>query len=184
MDGTLMEPPAEKSSQTIFSRLWRALNLVATVAAPLAILGFVFLLIPVVDAFATHVQFMRALERDGVARSGVWAGTISQGKTGSVTLSQEESLWVWLPMQYYSVETRAGLRDGRPVRVRYVPEGKFAMRGVLESSYPQVRSSVYYLREYFWPLAVLWLLIVLSPDFLFLGMPRVDDAPQNKKGAA
>lgn len=148
-------------------------ELIATVLSPLAVLAFLVLLIVIVDGFAQHVTFLAALDRYGVTATGTWRGLSSDGKMGTVELPHAEGDYagVIIYAKHYRPASLAALREGQAVIVRYTgPPATPEERAVLVDYENEVRAYYGYLSDVFWPLLVVWAVLVVRPDVLFLGL--------------
>jgi hypothetical protein len=155
-----------------FKRLIELLDVIGSVLSPIVLLIFLIINMMIIDAFATHVQFIDALEH-GKVRNGVWKGVSSNGKLGLVNFDVEESGvdFVFLPTQYYSSEFLSALSEGQVVNVRYTTLPKFGTKGVLEDTFEQVKYYTGYLNEYLLPFVICWIILALNPAIILVGLP-------------
>lgn len=146
--------------------------------SPLAIIMFIFLMIIVADELGQHVQMIRDLDRYGVVVEGEWHPADEGDKYASVWVPTGEMAPWGLPdyeihlvkVRYYSASRLAGLQEGQPVRVRYVNQLGMEERAVLEDDYPALRRWPGFLTDYLVPILICWGVVILHPDFLYLGL--------------
>lgn len=155
----------------ILRTIWSLLDVLIAVLSPMAIIGFVVLAIVALDGFGAHVQTLRTLEQHSAVTTGKWSPPSSVPGMAYVHFDQEQNgeTGVIVYIKYYNKETLAGLREGQQVRVRYTYGPRVETRGFLVDEYAQVTGYVGYLTELFWPFLVCWLMVVIRPDFLYLG---------------
>lgn len=146
--------------------------------SPLAIITFIFLMIVVADELGQHVQMVRELDRYGVLVEGEWHPADEGDKYASVWVATGEMAPWGLPdydihlikVRYYSARRLASLQEGQPVRVRYVDQVGMEERAVLEDDFPALRRWPGFLTDYLVPILICWGVIILHPDFLYLGL--------------
>lgn len=151
--------------------LWGFLDVLCFFLSPLAIIGFIIFVIMILDGFGQHVQFLRALEQNGVETSGAWYPPSKPGGYAYIAFETEQNgqTGVVVSTKYYTRETLAALKKGQAVRVRYTHPPAYETKGVLLDAYGQVQVYTGYLSEILWPLLVSWAIVAVHPEFLYLG---------------
>lgn len=162
------------------------LDQLAVILSPLALLAFLVFVIIVLDGFGQQVNFLQEIERYGVDTMGIWHGLSSDGKLASIELPQANSEveWVVVYSKHYRLASLAALREGQLVRVRYTHPPQAEQRAVLLDYYDEVRAYHGYFSGQFWPLFVLWGLLVLRPEVLYLGLLSLDEILPGPAGSA
>ncbi len=151
--------------------LWDFLDALCFFLSPLAIIGFIIFAIMILDGFGQHVQFLRALEQNGVEASGAWNPPSKRGGYAYIAFETEQNgqTGVVVSTKYYTRETLAALKKGQVVRVRYTHPPAYETKGVLLDAYGQVKGYTGYLSDILWPLLVCWAVVAVHPEFLYLG---------------
>lgn len=165
--------PASSNSKNLLQNLLHGIDIFALALSPVAIIGFVFLTIIVLDGFGTHVNFVRTLEENGVVAEGTWYYDGGDDPTAVVELTSQPGEYLVLYVKYYSASTLSSLKEGDMVRVRYTKPPEHEYHAVLEDHFAEVRGYWGYLKEMLWFYAFCWLMAVLHPDLLYLGFPQV-----------
>lgn len=153
------------------------------ILSPFAIIGFVVLVIVMLDSLGVHAQLLEAIEADGVDALVTWNGVSDDGKMAVLWLDPQNDPFesVIVDTRYYSRETLAQLKIGQPVRIRYVYPPKHEAEAVLLDSYAEVKNYRGYFTNLIWPFLVMWLIVIMHPETLFLGF--VDVFPSKVSGA-
>lgn len=154
----------------------RLLDTLCMALSPLAVVGFVVVTIIVLDGFGTHVNFVRALQQDGQLGSGTLYYDGPADPTAVVELDEPGGEMLILYTRYYSTATLNRLAEGQTVRVRYTSPPRHEYKAVLEDHFDEVRGYWGYLKDVLWFYAALWLIVVLHPDWLFLGLNPPGDS--------
>jgi hypothetical protein len=185
-----ISPPAKQAGRLVFSSLqnglragWKLIDSISLFLSPFAILVFLIFALFALDAFGSHVQFVRSLDQEGIVTTVTWEGLYNDRKTVSVELDNEENKfsYVYLDLKYYTPSKVSSLQAGQRVKIRYTQNIDFAMHGVLEDEFDQVRIYFGYLETYFWPLFTCWGILVLHPELLFVGLTGAEKAPAPEK---
>jgi hypothetical protein len=164
-------PGADRPLFGSIRSLWEFLDVLCFFLSPLAIIGFITFSIIILDGFGQHVQFLRALEQNGVEASGAWYPPSEWGGYAYIAFAAEQNgqTGVVVSTKYYTRETLAALKKGQVVRVRYTHPPAYETKGVLLDAYGQVKGYTGYLAEILWPLLVSWAVVAVHPEFLYLG---------------
>lgn len=149
------------------------LDVICLILSPFAILFFIVLMIIALDGFGEHVQFLSAIDHQGVEAVGRWTGYDPGDTLVAVELTPVHgtSEWAVVYTKYYSKETLAGLKYDQTVRVRYTTDPKLSGKAVLLDAYDQVKGYHGYITSVIWPLVICWLVVVIHPEFLFFALP-------------
>lgn len=178
----LPEPEAPEAPQlvggfkvvfvSVLQWLWGWLDVYCFFLSPLAVIGFIIFVMITLNEFGQYVQFRQAIERDGVVSSGTWFGVDEDDVYGNVYFAEIENGYdfVFIPLKYYRPETLARIRKGQVVEVRYVYPPEHEIMGVLVSEYTEFSSYTGYLGDYLWPLGLCWLIVIVRPECLLLGL--------------
>jgi hypothetical protein len=162
-------------ARTLIAKAFHLLDVLAAVLSPLAIVAFLVLMIVLLDNFATHMRLLREIDQFGVDVTATWRGVSSDGSMGVVELPPVEGDYqgAVIYTKHYRAASLAGLQVGQAVQVRYTlpPEADF--HAVLLDHIGEVRAYSGYLRELFWPLLFTWGILLLRPDFLYLGLADI-----------
>ena len=140
--------------------------------SPLAVIGFIIFSIITLNEFGKYVQFRQAIERDGVVSRGTWFGVDEDDIYGNVYFAEIENGYdfVFIPLKYYTPETLDRIRKGQVVEVRYVYPPEHEIMGVLVNEYAEFNSYTGYLTDNLWPLVLCWLIVIVRPEWLLLGL--------------
>lgn len=159
------------------SRILAALDLAAFWLSPLAVLGIAFLALIGAVRFGEHQALLTALAADGVETWGIWYAPSGDSRLGVVEFDQEQHglTGVVVDTRYYTAEILAALKQGERVLVRYLYLPKHDPQGFLAGALPQVQRYTGHLAGLFWPFLVCWLVVVVHPEWLFLGFADAPD---------
>lgn len=160
--------------------VWKVLDLFLYVLSPMVIIAFVVLCIVIVNGFGEHMDWLSALKEQNTLVEGT-LGHFSEGdKMIFVNLDKElngfDSLVIYT--RYYSAETLASLKEGQRVRVYCTVPPKYEARAALVDHFSEVQYYVGYFADLLVPFLLCWVVIVLHPDFLYLGL---EDVPAGGK---
>lgn len=150
------------------------LDSVILALSPMTLIAFIVLCIILFDGFGSHVQFVRAMEENGVAAIAIWQKPDPQYEFVILDLEQADhgisSVTVYT--KYYSPETFAALKAGQRVRVRYTYPPEYESKAVLADAFGEVKGYTGYISDIIWPILICWLLLALRPDFVYFGLLR------------
>lgn len=155
-------------------KVWAFLDMLCFALSPLAIIWFLIFAMVTLDELGQYVQFKRSIVRDGVVTYGTWSGADSDDAYAIVSFEKKENGYETLaiPLRYYSTETIFQLKEGQLVEVRYTFPPAHEMKGVLVSAYDEFDSYTGFITDNLWALALGWLVIIIRPEFLLLGLTK------------
>gem|GEM_PF-3475349 len=127
------------------------------------------------DEYAAHYQKVTQFEKNMIISTGIWEYFHNDGKSGWVKIQDERCLnTLYLDTRYYSAAALATLEDGKEVRVRYsVPD----CRAYLDVYYAEFRYNLKGLQEFIPLFLFCVMVLILKPDFLYLGLIDLSDTP-------
>jgi hypothetical protein len=135
--------------------------------SPLAILMFVVGLIVLADRAGEHNRFVRDLRAGSVVNAEVTEVDQEEDLITVRYLAGGEERYGLLYTHYYPGAFE-DLRAGQSVRVRILPQA-YEARVAWEERFAQVEGYLGYAVEPGIILAIAWLVVVLHPEFLYLG---------------
>ncbi len=146
---------------------------VLMIFSPLSIVSLVIFTIILMSEFGSHVQFMNDLEERGVIRTGAWYWDGPVDKYAYVNFSTDPQVYdsALVPVIYYSSQTLKEIKKGQPVNIRYLRDGKFTRQGILEEKFSSSKYSPRFMGEFFWVWLVSFLMVLIHPELLLLGLP-------------
>jgi hypothetical protein len=154
--------------QSVFGRMIRLADIFLFAISPLAILMAVVALIVLADRASEHNRFLRELRASGQVTNAEVSGIEWEYALVFVRYIQEgEERFGLLYTRYYP-EAAHQLQLGQSLRVRYLPHGS-AEEVIWEDHFSAVENYYGYAREGGIMLAVAWIIVVLHPEFLYLG---------------
>ena len=156
------------------------LDVFCLLVSPLAIIFFIFVMIVVADELGQHVQMLRDLDQYGQVAEGEWHPADEGDKYASVWIPTGKLNSLGYPdydiqlinVRYYAPRRLAELKVGQPVRVRYVDQYGHETHAVLEDDYANIRRWPGFLTDYIWLILIPWVVIIIHPDFLYLGLVK------------
>jgi hypothetical protein len=151
-----------------------ALDVLSLALSPMALLGFLVLVIVTLDAFGAHVQMLQAIDADGMDASGRWMGFSSDGTMGTIQVEQPgaDALWLVIYAKHYQASTLAQLQEGQTVSVRYTSPPQHEQKAILSAASAEVHAYTGYLSSTLWPMLACWLVLIVHPEVLFFGLER------------
>lgn len=170
------------SKKRFLSRAGEFIDSACLFLSPFAIFVFFIFVIFDLDALGTQISFVSALQEDGLVKEGIWNGISTDRQWGFVALEKTQQSTdgdniLLIPLQYYPNDTLQRLQEGQPVSVRYAPNRvESGVKGILEDEFMLVKYSPAFLLPYFWPLFICWLIVVIHPEFVLIGLPDINDA--------
>jgi len=143
-------------------------DIILMVLSPLAILMVIVGVIVLMDRGSEHDRFVRSMREDGQVIEGIISGLDREDEIIFVhTTSQGEDSY-WLLYTKYYPEALDLLDEGQKVRIRYLPPG-YEAEVIWEDHFDAFEGYRGYALDVGVMLLAAWLIVVIHPEFLYIG---------------
>lgn len=142
--------------------------------SPMTILLFIVSVIAILDRVGNHQSFLRNLDQSGMVTTATVSSFFQSAVSGEPTIAvdfidplQQERTG-FIKTKYYPAEIIASIHRGDIVNIRYL-EPAYESQVILNDYYANVRNYFGFAYDVIGMMLISWVLIIIHPEFLFLG---------------